>query len=167
LAARVYVYLLQLVVAVFFAGAFVVIGMLSSSVWQQALDRNGAKGRNKRTPRDASASEDATNKDTARDLLLVLGCRPNVGQIIHEMKDWCDANSVSTVGVSACGPNRPSSIMWGVLARSPHHHLRFNLFWTSSRLNGDHSHWTPHCIFNLASIFETRTSNYETLHTYH
>jgi predicted ferric reductase len=112
-----YVSLLQLCLAVLFAGILATIGMSRSffrqgSVWTEndmhhgPLTQNesfGLSSMSRSTP-SKNYSNHSSN-GASRELNVVLGCRPDLKDIFHDMKEWCEANGSSSVGVSVCGPD--------------------------------------------------------------
>lgn len=112
-----YVSLLQLCLAVLFAGVLATIGMSRSlfrqgSVWTGTDTHHGtlrqeeSSGLNS-TSRSTPSKNDSNHSSNgaSRELYVVLGCRPDLEEIFRDMKEWCEANGSSSVGVSVCGPD--------------------------------------------------------------
>ena len=102
-----WVSILQLFLAVLFSAVWVAFGM--SAFWQrcglpcpsrQASEETGSETQ----PDDSSFNN--MHAGEAGELSVVLGCRPDVLTILLAMKDYCKANTISTAGVSVCGPEQ-------------------------------------------------------------
>jgi ferric-chelate reductase len=126
-----YVSLLQLFLAVLFDAILVAIGMSRSFCHRNAaysmkgkeihhdelapvttstiLTSKSAKERssNKRVYQQfSSISVEDEIEVYDRELNVVLGCRPDLEKILVNMKEWCEKNDSSSVGVSVCGPDQ-------------------------------------------------------------
>jgi hypothetical protein len=110
-----YVSLLQLCLAVMFAGVLVTIGMSrsffsESSVWTENDVHHGTLTQEESfglslTSRSTPSKNESNHSSNgaSRELNVVLGSRPDLDEIFREMKEWCKANFSSSVGVSVCG----------------------------------------------------------------
>lgn len=93
-------FLLQLLLSVFLT-VFVSFIALSSS-WFRPLPIQPIKDDKNNIMSGKDESDDDIEEVT--ELQLNMGSRPNIPELMMDMKKWCQANSCSSVGVGVCGP---------------------------------------------------------------
>jgi len=103
--------MLQLFLGVLFAAILVAVSMSKcflrrSSEWTNEENKLGGM-------MNTVHSSTEYPKEKARELQAVLGYRPNVPEILQNVKEYCQTNNLHSVGVSVCGPDRLVSCVIG------------------------------------------------------
>jgi predicted ferric reductase len=90
---------IQLGLATLFATILVLLGMWST-LCRDSPDWRGEE------QQENSSSNPSSNENASPELNVAIGCRPDVEQIVGNMKEWCLLNDCSSVGVAVCGPDK-------------------------------------------------------------
>jgi hypothetical protein len=109
-----YVSLLQLFLAVLFDAILVAAGMSRSfchqstaySIKEKDIHHDELAPPKRVYQQFSSVSVEDEIEVYEHELNVVLGCRPDLETILVNMKDWCEKNDSSSVGVSVCGPDQ-------------------------------------------------------------
>jgi predicted ferric reductase len=108
-----YTALLQLGLALIFTTCSIIAGISISSThcFQSSANRKRCSSDESKmslNEENTCSSTDACFRSQfeVNELRIVVGCRPNLNEILNDTGSWCNANKCSTAGVSVCGPEQ-------------------------------------------------------------